>query len=113
MKTESASRPYDRKTKEKSKKRKELKRRALEEYDRVDGKIGEGTLAAADIVDSSADSSSQKERDLRKRLDEIGAQRMRDNSKEFAGGGKVQGYMHGGKVRAGDVRFNNKRGQTY
>tara|TARA_R110000796_G_scaffold54348_4_gene127058 strand:- start:10196 stop:10606 length:411 start_codon:yes stop_codon:yes gene_type:complete len=28
-------------------------------------------------------------------------------------GGKVQGYMHGGKVRAGDVRFNNKRGQTY
>ena len=37
----------------------------------------------------------------------------RDSSKEFAGGGKVQGYMHGGKVRAGDVRFNNKRGQTY
>tara|TARA_R100000541_G_scaffold13296_1_gene22180 strand:+ start:1069 stop:1383 length:315 start_codon:yes stop_codon:yes gene_type:complete len=104
MKTESASRPFDRKTKAKAKKRKELKRRALEEYDRIDGKIGEGTIAAADIVDSSADSSSQKERDLRKRLDEIEAQRMRDKSKDFAGGGEV---------RAGDVRFNNKRGMTY
>ena len=33
----------------------------------------------------------------------------------MAGGGKVKakGYAAGGRVRAGDVRFNNKRGMTY
>jgi len=26
---------------------------------------------------------------------------------------KAKGYADGGRVRAGDVRFNNKRGMTY
>ena len=32
----------------------------------------------------------------------------------YMNGGMVkQGYMHGGEVRAGDVRDNSKRGKTY
>ena len=38
-----------------------------------------------------------------------------DGKGKMAKGGtvKAKGYANGGRVRAGDVRFNNKRGLTY
>ena len=40
---------------------------------------------------------------------------MKKEKRGMAMGGKVKtkGYAAGGRVRAGDVRFNNKRGMTY
>ena len=40
---------------------------------------------------------------------------MKKEKNGMAMGGKVKakGYAAGGRVRAGDVRFNNKRGKTY
>ena len=39
----------------------------------------------------------------------------KDKGKALKNGGmiKSKGYAAGGRVRSGDVRFNNKRGMTY
>ena len=74
-KTESASRPYNRPTKSRAKSRKNLMSRASSAYD--DGKIGEGSIYAGLYEGGSfADSSAQKERELRALLDVIDSDRQ-------------------------------------
>jgi hypothetical protein len=87
MKTESASRPYNRKTKAKAAARKKLKKRADKEYNRKDSKIGEGDIYTGIYEGGEyADSSSQGSRELRKLLDEAEAGRV----KKYKGGGAVK-----------------------
>lgn len=89
MKTKSASRPYNRKTKAKATARKKLKKRADEEYNRKDRKIGEGDIYTGIYEGGEyADSSSQGARELRKLLDEAEA-------------GRVKNYANGGCVMKG------------
>ncbi len=74
-KTESASRPYSRPTKSRAKSRKKLKSRALSAYD--DNEIGEGSIYyGLNEGGSFADSSAQKERELRALLDRIDSDRQ-------------------------------------
>jgi hypothetical protein len=99
MKTESASRPFNRKTKAKAAARKKLKKRADEEYNRKDSKIGEGDIYAGIYKDGEyADSGSQSARELRKLLDKAEAGRpMRP---------KMIGGMSGGSTKGIDPRDN-------
>ena len=87
MKTKSASRPYNRKTRVKAAARKKLKKRADEEYNRKDSKIGEGDIYAGIYEGGEySDSSAQSARELRELLDKAEAGRI----KNYKGGGSVK-----------------------
>ena len=138
----STARPYNRSTKEIAAAKKKLAERtgnksrnkrireSGEEYkdDRAntasDAKVGRGIFGANDVGpsddalqalrDAGARYDKEEVKKLKEEEDEK-ALRKKEASRNKAGGGmvKTKGYATGGRVRAGDVRFNNKRGKTY
>ena len=75
-----------------------------------------GRLSANVFIDSLEDSPSTFDRKLKagSMADRPGKGSDEPITKLNKGGKiKTKGYAAGGRVRAGDVRFNNKRGMTY
>lgn len=91
-------------------------------------KVGRGIFGANDVGfsddalqalrDAGARYDNEEVKRLKKEMreeEDEKALRKKEASRNKAGGGmvKTKGYADGGRVRAGDVRFNNKRGMTY